>query len=280
LFTPERTKPYLESERPLNFGHRGSSAALPENTLEAFERAVQEGADGLEMDIHPSRSGEIVVIHDDAADRTTNGTGAVREMSLKDLKALDAGFRFTLDGGKTFPFRGKAVRIPTLEEVFKAFPESRINLEIKEPGDPMGRKLLELIERYGMEEKVLVAAEKGESIAAFRRLGSSVATGATALQVKRFFFTMKLGITPFYNPRADAFQIPEWYRDIHVVTPRFIRRAHGKGMKVHVWTVNDEVDMMRLLKWGVDGIMTDYPASLRTVISQFLKERTPQRGES
>ena len=123
--------PFLAGGNPLVMAHRGGQGLWPPNTLFAFERAVEMGADILEMDIHASADGVLIVHHDDTVDRTTNGSGAIRDHTLTELKELDAGYHWSADGGETYPFRGKGMRIPTLEEVLEAFPKTRLNIDIK-----------------------------------------------------------------------------------------------------------------------------------------------------
>src|SRR5690348_16209850 len=123
---------FLAHDGPLFFAHRGGSALAPENTLVAYEKGLSYGADALELDIHPTCDGEIVVIHDDTLDRTTDGSGRVSGFTLDDLRQFDAGYRFTPDSGATYPYRGQGVRIPTLAEVYERFSDARVNIEIKE----------------------------------------------------------------------------------------------------------------------------------------------------
>src|SRR5829696_2712479 len=118
-------------EWPVNLAHRGASSLAPENTIEAFRLALEAGAGGLELDVHMTSDGHIVVIHDATVDRTTNGTGAVSEMTLHELRRLDAGHNFSPDGGPTRPYRGRGVRVPTLGEVLREFPGVAVNIEIK-----------------------------------------------------------------------------------------------------------------------------------------------------
>src|SRR5215208_4358914 len=121
----------VRGEWPLNLAHRGASALAPENTFEAFRLAVEDGAGGLELDVHMTRDGHIVVIHDATVDRTTNGSGAVSEMTLDELRRLDAGYNFSPDGGPTRPYRGRGIRVPTFGEVLEEFPRVAVNIEIK-----------------------------------------------------------------------------------------------------------------------------------------------------
>src|SRR3712207_1049608 len=130
----------IRGDWPVNLAHRGASALAPENTIEAFRLAVETGAGGLELDVHMTRDGHIVVIHDATVDRTTNGSGAVSEMTLHDLRGFDAGYHFSPDGGPSRPYRGRSVRVPTLGEVLEEFPEVAVNIEIKAPTPGIDRK--------------------------------------------------------------------------------------------------------------------------------------------
>jgi len=264
--SPRPTRAYFRE--PLNIAHRGASGLAPENTLVAFKKALELGADVLELDVHTTKDGEVVVIHDERVDRTTNGTGAVKELTLTSLKRLDAGYYFTLDGGKTYPYRGQGITIPTLKEVFTEFPDYRINIEIKQLDPPIELKVLELIEEAGMVDKVLVVSRYYEVMKRFRALDGDTATGASESELRDFMVCLKLKVVPFYTPKADAFQVPEWHDKYHIVTQAFLKAAHSKNIKVHVWTVNDEDSMRRLLEIGVDGIITDYPDRLNKVLAR------------
>jgi len=265
---PRPDKPYLASDRPLVMAHRGASGLAPENTLVAFQKALDLGADVLELDVHATKDGEIVVIHDETVDRTTDGRGAVKDFTLEELKRLDAGYHFTPDGGVTYPYRGRGITIPTLKEVFAAFPQARINIEIKQSNPPIEGRLGALIEGMGAEDRVLVISFDDEAIARFRKLAPGVATGAAEGEIREFVTYLTLRMVPFYVPKADAFQVPEWYGEYHIVTKAFVDAAHSKNVEVHVWTVNEKEDMRRLLKLGVDGIITDYPDHLIEVMKE------------
>src|SRR5579884_3002013 len=179
-------RPYVVHERPLFFAHRGGAALAPENTLPAFERAVALGADALELDIQTTREGEIVVIHDWTVQRTTDGAGAVSSCTLDELRRLDAGYRFTPDGGRTFPFRGQGIVVPTLREVLERFPGVRINIDLKESTPPREERLWALLQELGAEERTLVASgDQHAPIARFRRLcGGRVATSASEPEIR------------------------------------------------------------------------------------------------
>lgn len=250
---------------PLLVAHRGGSALAPESTLFAFRRALDWwGADLLEIDVHPTRDGEVVVIHDDTVDRTSDGRGAVASRSLAELRALDFGYRFTPDGGQTFPFRGRGIGISTLAEVLAALPAARVNVEIKD-----GRaqeRVWETVHAAGATERVLIAAARLANRSRF--LAYAGPTSAAAEELRVFYALHRLHATRFYRPTVDAFQMPERWGGLRLLSPRFIREAHAFGIQVHVWTVDGADDMRRLLAWGADGVITDRPDRLARVLHE------------
>ncbi len=263
---PEPKSIYRTLPQPAVFAHRGGAGLWPENTLFAFRRAWEMGVDVLELDVHGTRDGYIVVIHDPTVDRTTNGTGAVREMTLAEVQALDAGYWFTPDGGQTYPYRGQGIRIPTLEEVFDALPDARFNIEVKSNDPPIVAALANLIERKGMTDKVIVGSFRQEIVDELRQRLPNVATFASREEIQSFWVFHTLGLSRAWRPVPDTLQVPTEYTvqgvRLTVVSPRFVRSAHALGVRVDVWTINDPDEMARLLDMGVDGIMTDYPDRL------------------
>ncbi len=262
--------PFFSDPPPRIAGHRGAAGTTPENTLVSFRRGLEEGATYLELDVHATRDGEIVVIHDDTVERTTDGDGTVRDMALAELKRLDAGYRFTADGGATYPFRGRGIRVPTLREYFTEFPEARTTVEIKELPPSATETLLDLIEECGKAEQVLVAAEDDAVMAAARAAirgrGLRVATGFSLGEIRAFMTALWTGQELPREAPGQALQIPPAYRGTALVTPESVAAAHGLGVEVHVWTVNEADEMKDFLALGVDGIITDYPARLRDVV--------------
>jgi glycerophosphoryl diester phosphodiesterase len=251
--------------------HRGGGQLAPENTLEAFHGAVETWwADMLEMDVRLTKDGEVVVIHDATVDRTTDGTGRVADLSLQEIRSLDAGYRF-IDPFGVPSFRGRGSVIPTLDEVLTAFPGMRLNIEAKESA--VARPLVEVVARHGAEQRVLVAAEHEASRRGAR--GYTGPWGASARQLKVFWALHWLPGGSPWAPRADIFQVPESAGRLRVVTPRFIRAAHRLGIPVQVWTVNREEDMHRLLDLGVDGIQTDRPDLLAAVLTERVGRPLP-----
>ncbi len=250
---------------PLVMAHRGGKGLWPENTIFAFERALASGADVLEMDIHSTADGAPVVIHDPGVDRTTNGTGPVKKYSFDALSRLDAGYRFTADHGKTYPFRNQGVRIPKVSEVFSAFPNASMNIDIKCPDSVPA--FCKLIREYHMEDKTTVASFNHKTLAAFRSLLPDVSTSASELEIRIFFALQLFGFSGRFRSPAVALQIPEYGSGLKVLTKRFVTAAHLRNLDVHVWTINAESDMYRMLDMRVDGVVTDYPARLRAVVS-------------
>jgi glycerophosphoryl diester phosphodiesterase len=253
---------------PLVMAHQGGNQLWPDNTLYAFERATALGVDVLEMDVHGTADGELVVIHDDTVDRTTDGSGAVREHTLTEIKTLDAGYRWTDDDGQTFPYRGQGVTVPTLAEVFDAFPDMPMNIEIKQVEPTIAEPLCRLIRDAGMAEQVLVASFHEEALGEFREACPEVATATGENEVIALFALSKIFFEGAYSPAARAVQVPEYRSGLHVLTPRFVDAAHRRGLQVHPWTVNEEEQMQRLIDLGVDGIITDRPDLLLEVLGR------------
>jgi glycerophosphoryl diester phosphodiesterase len=248
---------------PLLVAHRGGSALAPENTLTAFRRGVEWWrADFLELDVQPTRDGEAVVFHDATLDRTTDATGPVADRPVNALRQLDAGYRFTPDGGRTHPFRDRGVGISTLSEVLEALPETRLNVEIKDARAQEG--VLRAIRRHGAEHRVLVASGRRGCRTRFRDYAGP--QSAPAEELAGFLLLLRAGLPGLFRPRTDAFQVPETWQGRRVVDPAWVRAAHAHNVPVHVWTVDEEADMRRLLGWGVDAIMTDRPDRLARVL--------------
>jgi glycerophosphoryl diester phosphodiesterase len=254
---------------PVNFAHRGASARAPENTLEAFRLAVEAGAGGLELDVRMTRDGEVVVIHDATVDRVTDGSGAVAGMTLDEVRRFDAGYSFSPDGGRTFPYRGRGVRIPTLAEVYEEFPDAYVNADIKEAQPEAEEAVLSVIQDAA-EGRTLVASTDHAVLRRFRKVsGGRISTGASRREIAAFYVLSRLHLEALVSPAYEALQVPVEHRGIKLVTPRFVRAAHSRGVRVDVWTINDVAEMNQLLDLGVDVIMTDRPE----VLESLLRER-------
>ena len=251
---------------PLLIAHRGGSALAPENTLAAFRRAVEWWrADLLEIDVQPSRDGEAIVIHDPTVDRTTEGTGPVSSFTVAELERLDAGYRFTPDGGTTFPYRATDVRLSTLREVLQALPHTRVNVEIKD--GRAQQAVWDTVHDLHAVHRVLIAAGDRNNRARFRVYGGPQSAGAQDMYA---FYGLHLArASRLWTPGVDAFQMPEERGGKQVLTPRMLAELQARNVAVHVWTINEPRDMRRLLEWGVDGVITDRPDRLAALLHEM-----------
>ena len=254
-------------EWPVNLAHRGASILAPENTIEAFRIAVEAGAGGLEIDVHMTRDGHIVVIHDATVDRTTGASGTVAEMTIGELRGFDAGHTFSPDGGSNHPYRGLGVRVPTLRDVLEEFPGVAVNIDIKAKRPGIEATVLGVLREANALGRALVVSTPRATVKRFRKIsGGHISTGASRWETGIFYLLSRLRLERLVSPAYDALQVPLRHRGIPLVTPRFIEAAHARGVRVDVWTINQADEMHRLLDLGVDVIMTDRPGMLTEVL--------------
>lgn len=265
------------AEGPLCLAHRGGAALFPENTLEGFQRVVELGATFIETDLRLSRDGTLVLCHDGEVSRTTNGSGRVADLSLAELRALDAGYRFSKNG-RDYPFRGQGVRVMTFDEVETLPKEVAFNVDIKIDAPNICELLCEGIERHQLQDRIVVASESFHRLERFRRLAEErfgtrsvsiagqsrvrprVHTSAARREVIGALLRSRFGEQTGSLPVFDALQIPPRAYGLSLVTPSLVRWAHRHGVQVHVWTINDADTMRALLETpGVDGIVSDRP---------------------
>ena len=258
---------FLDTPRPRLFAHRGASGLRPENTLDAFGAGLEDGARILELDVHGSSDGYVVVIHDDVLDRTTDGQGPVRARSLAELRRLDAGYNFR-DTDGDFPYRGKGIRIPLLTELLHGFPETPLNVEIKQLDPPIEKTVLDLLDEYEARERVLLAAADDRIMTRIRAAAPQALTGFSSGEVAEFLMRCKQNDFTGYRPPGAALQIPRFYQGLELVSAEALACAHSMGLEVHVWTVNEEQEMEGLLDLGIDGIMSDYPGRAAYMFSR------------
>jgi glycerophosphoryl diester phosphodiesterase len=267
---PAPEHPFFASleKRPLVIAHRGGAGLWPENTLVGFHAASEMGVDILEMDIHSTRDGVLVVIHDEKVERTTDGFGDISAMTLEQVKQLDAGYGWTSDEGLSFPFRGQGLEIPTLEEVFNELPGVHMNIEIKQAEFSIVEPFCDLIREHQMQERVLVASFDAGVLAGFRRACPEVATSASGSEVRVLYILSQARLGSLYLPPAQVLQVPEYSGGTYVLDARLVKAAQAKNVQVHAWTINEITDMHRFIQAGLDGLITDYPDRLLALLNR------------
>ena len=270
---PEHT--FTETDKHLVIAHRGGAGLWPENTLFAFRNAVQIGADALEFDVHATRDGELVVIHDATVDRTTDGSGRVDEMTWEALRGLDAGHTWTADGGASYPFRGMGLKIPSLAEVMSALPHTRMIIELKDVSASTRDRFSRAIGESALPDLKVVASFQAESVNYIRANNPGIATSSTAGEVLLFWILNSVGLGFAYVPGGETMQVPPRALNLPLVTSGLITGAHRHNVDVYVWTINREEDMKRLIDQGADGIITDYPDRLLKVLG-----RSPDQAQA
>jgi glycerophosphoryl diester phosphodiesterase len=272
LARPGTDRPFFQQfdKYPLVIAHADDEGLglAPGNTHLFLETAAELGVDVLEMDVHLTTDGHVVLIHDETVDRTTDGSGRVSGLTLEEIQSLEVGINWTPDGGANYPFRGSGLRIPTLEEVFRAFPTYPMNIEIKADSKELALELCGLIDDFGMTDRVLVASSRDMAMRRFREACPQVATSANKGEVTQ---SVLLGYALLANPvkpAYQAYQVPERSSGITIMRPGFVQAAHRRNLQVHVWTVDDPNEMMRYIDMGVDGILTNKPGPLLEMLGR------------
>jgi glycerophosphoryl diester phosphodiesterase len=276
---------FFRSERPLVFAHRGGSALAPENTMAAFDNGIAHGADGLELDVHLSRDGVVVVHHDRALGRTTNLVGPVADRTADELARADAGYFFrrrgdelqrvgddatgVLDAGRgssgsaleaadAFPFRGRGLGVPTLAAVLERYRDVPIVIELKVNHEEMAEAVVATVRHAGAVDRVCLGSFGLRVLRAARRLEPGMATSAAREEVRWALYRSRCH-WPVRHVAYNGYQVPEQSGATRVISRRFVADAHAAGLGVQVWTVDTEADAARLLGWGADGLITDRP---------------------
>lgn len=256
--------------RPLIMAHRGESGNIPENTILALEAAVKIGVDVLESDVRFTKDNIPILFHDDDLERTTGVSGSVRDKTLDELLQIDLGYTFTTDIGQTYPFRGKGLRVVTLTEALGRFPDTILNLDIKDTFRKAPEEVARVLQENQRSEKIMIASFHPRQLKRFREKAPMIPTSAHPNEIRNFVIGVRMRSMRFFvrSVAYKAFQVPEWSGSLQIVTPRFVAAAHERDIAVHVWTINNREDMERLLSMEVNGIFTDYPALLREVLSE------------
>ena len=268
--------------RVIAYAHQGGAWEGPSSTLHAIRAAVDAGATGIELDVHATADRHLVVCHDSTVDRTTDASGAISSLTLAELRAFDnaywwaPGADVTLEeptGG--WPYRGRAPEdrafgIATLEEVLEEFPGVVLNLDIKQTApvvEPYEAELAALLRRFGRTDDVIVASFIDSATDAFAQAAPDIPTSAGTTVVADFVRALRSGIS-IAPMRHVALQVPAAVGETLIVDEQFVEVAHDHGLAVHVWTVEEEEEMERLCDLGVDGIITDRPTALVSVLER------------
>jgi glycerophosphoryl diester phosphodiesterase len=250
----------LDTSRRLIIAHRGASAHAPENTLPAFRLAERAGADAIELDVRLTADGVPVVIHDPTLGRTTNARALVETTPFQDLQSADAGARFTRDQGRTFPWRGRGIRVPSLEEVAAALPQMPLLIELKTRSAQNAVRTV--LWRTGALRRALIVSFHHGAVDTFR--GGTAVTGAARREMLALLARSVLRRLPPEVP-YDAVFVPRHYMGFEVPVAPFVRAARALSIAVHTWVENDSTVARTLWNAGVTGIVTDDPGALRVV---------------
>ncbi|HEY0254842.1 MAG TPA: glycerophosphodiester phosphodiesterase family protein [Kofleriaceae bacterium] len=239
------------------YAHRGASAEFPENTLPAFDRAIECGVDALEMDVHLSRDGQLIVAHDELATRTTGSALAWSALDLADAQRLDAGWGFLAKDG-TRPFAGKGIAVTTFDHVLATYRDVHINVDLK--GDSVDA-MLALIEKHDARERVTLASFQTTTLVRVRRRGYTGETGLSSGEVALLAALPAIAwrALPFTGAAA---QLPVKQGPLHFDRPAFIAKCHSLGLRLDFWVIDDPAEAARLLALGADGIMTNDPHAI------------------
>lgn len=242
------THPYLRHSTPIAFAHRGGASDAPENTMPAFQRAIDLGYRYIETDVHATRDGVLLAFHDDDLSRTCGRQGLISELDYAEVK--------TARVNGTEP-------IPMLEELISAFPFAHINIDCK--SDHALEPLMNRLAHGDIFDRVLVGSFSDKRLNAMRdQFGEKLCTSMGPRDVTKLRLGSWVRMSgKFHN--IHAAQVPVSQGPLTIVDKTFIQAAHGADLQVHVWTINDETEMHRLLDLGVDGIMTDNPDILKKV---------------
>ncbi len=251
------------SDRLLVFAHRGGPRLRPENTVEAFTHGLACGADGIECDVRLSRDGVPVVIHDATLERTTDRSEAVESQTVTELQRADAAYRFAPEAG--YPFRGRGVQIPTLEDVLETSPSALVIVELKDETPTLARRVVETIRRCHAEDRTCVGSFFDAGLRELRRLGPEIATSASRKEAALAVRVATLMLSwPFAAYRA--LQLPMTSADRQVISPRLIQACHRRNRSIQAWTIDDPEEMTLLRDWGIDGVISDVPdVAVRTI---------------
>lgn len=280
--SPSKPSPWLD-RRVIAYAHQGGAWEAPSSTLYAIRAALDAGATAIELDVHATADGHLVVCHDPTVDRTTDSTGEIADLTLEQVRLLDNAYWWAPGADVSpglepdrYPFRGRApedrrFRIALLEEVLEEFPGVVLNLDIKRTAPvvaPYEEALALLLKRFGRKDDVIVASFLDSATEAFSTFAPDIPTAAGTVAVAGFYQAVRAGERPAPLDHV-ALQVPASYGELTLVDEQFVEVAHHEGLAVHVWTIEEEDEMERLCALGVDGIITDRPTALVGVLARL-----------
>lgn len=252
-------QPRPTDHTPLILAHQGGEGEHPSNSMLAFTRAYTAGSDALDTDMFATSDGVLVLFHDETLEHRTNCTGPISAKTYSQLLQCDFAYWWTQDGGATYPYRGKGIKVATLQEVYTKFPTARVGLEIKQTNIQAVINLCNLIKQNNAQNRMLVSSATQPNMTKFRNVCPGIATSATQDEVIQFFIFNSSVFPPGFNPPYSSLQVPEFFNGIQVITPSLVARAHTYGMKVYAWTIDTPEQAQHFIDLGVDGINTSYP---------------------
>ena len=276
LATPASPHPWFENlTRPMILAHQGGLKEWPSSTMYAFQQAREVGSDVLDLDLHMTRDGVLVLIHDTTVNRTTDGKGKVAEMTWDQLKTLDAAYHFSQDGRKSFPLRGRGLGIPRLVDVLEAFPDWKFQIEVKQAPLEIAPKLSKVLKEHEAEEKVLLSCFDEEMMGALREHCPNVASSATPSEIRNLVLASVVHLEGVLSPDYSALQVPLHSSGWDLVTPRIVQAANNRGVQVLPWTIDTDADVEVCRQAGVAGFNTNLPSKMEKVRANWSQPDKP-----
>lgn len=259
--------------RPVIVAHRGASGLYPENTIVSLKAAQQCGAEMIEIDARITRDHSVVVIHDKTVERTTNGRGKVQTLSLEELKALDAGAKFTTNHGLTYPFAGAGLKIPLLSEVLKELPAARIQIELKDNNKELAANVIEIIRENSAFNRTQIATAHTRLSYFISQTEPKIVLTHSALDA--VFFVLCGTFQHAYRPNFHTgfIDLPVYFFRFRSIMKRVIGLANQHKLRVRAYTVNDLDQMKELVSLGVEGFFTDYPAEANSLVDALIEPK-------
>lgn len=278
IASPAPARPWYENlQTPIIMAHQGGNREWPSCTMYAFHKAREAGSDVLDLDLHMTRDGVLVLIHDTTVNRTTDGQGAIAEMDWVEIAKLDAAYSFSTDR-KSFPLRGKGIGIPGLVDVLETFPDWKIQMEVKQTPLTIAPKLAQVLKEHNAEDRVLLSCFDEEMMAELRLHCPRVATSATPNEIRNFVLAANLRLEGIITPKYSSLQVPLFAAGWNLVTPRIVEAAKNRGIYVLPWTIDRDADVEICRKAGVHGFNTNLPTKMERVRANWKRPGQPLFG--